>query len=108
MKLPPFTSACKPVNTAGVNDAITNLIKNIETIRTGIVGEDSFLATSGQFIRDAQSTVNGAQMASDINIGGKSFDITLGNAAGDIANIIAALVQQMRKWILRKLKFLDE
>ena len=102
-ELPSFTSACKPVNTAGVNDAITNLIKNIESLRTGIVGEDSFLATSGQFIRDAQSTVNGAQIASDINIGGESFDITLGNAAGDIANIIAALVQQMRKWILRKI-----
>ena len=42
-KLPPFPSPCKPVNTAGVNDAIDNLIKEVEDLKTGIVGEDSLV-----------------------------------------------------------------
>ena len=101
-KLPTFPSACKPVNTQGVNDSINNLIQQIEGLKTGLTGSDSFLATSGKFISDAQNTINGAQIASDINIGGESYDITLGNAAGDIAQIIAALIQQMRRFVLRK------
>jgi len=101
-KLPTFTSACKPVNTQGINDSINNLVQQIEGLKTGLTGEDSFLATSGKFISDAQNTINGAQLASGINIGGESYDITLGNAAGDIAQIIAALIQEMRKFVLRK------
>ncbi len=101
-KLPTMPSACKKVNTAGVNDSINNLISEIEALRTGIVGKDSFLATSQNFMKDAQNTINGAQIASGINIGDNSFDITLGTAAGDIANIIAALIQEMRKFVLRK------
>ena len=102
-KLPTFTSACKPINTQGVNDSINNFIKEVENLKTGLTGSDSFLATSGNFISDAQNTINGAQIASGINIGEESFDISLGNAAGDIANIIAALVQQMRRFVLRKI-----
>lgn len=101
-KLPTLPSACKPVNTEGVNDAINNLIQQIEGLKTGLTGDDSFLATSGKFISDAQNTINGAQLASGINIGGESYDITLGNASEDIAKIIAALIQEMRKFVLRK------
>ena len=32
-KLPSFPSPCKPVNTAGVNDAIDNLIKEVESLK---------------------------------------------------------------------------
>ena len=32
--------------------------------------------------------------------------ITLGNAAGDISRVISSLVQQVRKWVLRKLESL--
>ena len=33
----------------------------------------------------------------------ESFDITIGNAAGDIATIMAAIIQEVRKWVLRKI-----
>ena len=39
---PTMPKACAPVNTAGVNDAIDRLIKQIEELRTGLLGEDSF------------------------------------------------------------------
>ena len=99
-KLPAFPSPCKPVNTAGVNDAIDNLIKEVEDLKTGIVGEDSFLATSQQFTKDAQNVINGASF--NVGIGTNSYEISLGNAAGDIGNIIASLIQQVRKFVLRK------
>ena len=99
-KLPAFPSPCKPVNTAGVNDAIDNLIKEVESLKTGITGEDSFLSTSQQFTRDAQNVINGASF--NVGIGTNSYEISLGNAAGDIGNIIASLIQQVRKFVLRK------
>jgi len=100
-KLPAFPSPCKPVNTAGVNDAIDNLIKEVEDLKTGIVGEDSFLATSQKFTKDAQNVINGASF--NVGIGTNSYEISLGNAAGDIGNIIASLIQQVRKFVLRKI-----
>ena len=100
-KLPPFPSPCKPVNTAGVNDAIDNLIKEVESLRTGIIGEDSFLATSGEFIKDAQNTINGASF--NVGIGTNSYEISLGNAAGDIGNIVASLIQKVRQFVLRRI-----
>tara|TARA_Y100000004_G_C8954786_1_gene430249 strand:- start:884 stop:4483 length:3600 start_codon:yes stop_codon:yes gene_type:complete len=99
-KLPSFTSPCKPVNTEGVNDAIENLIKEIEDLKTGITGKDSFLYTSQQFTKDAQSAIKGASF--NVGIGNTSYEITLANAAGDISKIIASLVQEVRKWVLRK------
>ena len=99
-KLPSFPSPCKPVNTAGVNDAIDNLIKEVEDLKTGITGEDSFLATSQQFTKDAQNVINGASF--NVGIGTNSYEISLGNAAGDIGNIIASLIQQVRKFVLEK------
>ena len=100
-KLPSFPSPCKPVNTAGVNDAIDNLIKEVEDLKTGITGEDSFLATSQKFTRDARNVINGASF--NVGIGTNSYEISLGNAAGDIGNIIASLIQQVRKFVLRKI-----
>ena len=100
-KLPAFKSACKPVNTAGVNDAIDNLINDVQDLKTGITGEDSFLATSGEFIKDAQNTINGASF--NVGIGTNSYNISLANAAGDIGNIISSLIQKVRQFVLRKI-----
>jgi hypothetical protein len=101
-KLPPMPNACAPVNTAGVNDAIDNLISQVEELRTGLLGDDSFLQTSQNFINDV-STFN---VASGINIGGEEYEIAIGTAAQDIAQIIAALMQEMRKWVIRKVSSL--
>ena len=99
-KLPAFTSACKKINTSGVNDAVDGLIRDVESLRTGIVGEDSFLATSQQFLSDTQNAINGASVGVDLF--GNSFNISLANASSDIANIISSLIQQTRRFILRK------
>ena len=105
-KLPKIKSACDTVNVDGVNDAITNMIQDIESIRTELLGEDSFFATSQNFLSDAQTfvtdTIPNTALGS-VDIEGKSYDISIGNAAADIARIMAALVQKVRKWILRKL-----
>jgi hypothetical protein len=104
-KLPQFPkpASCEKVNVAGVNDAIERLIKEVEAIKTGITGDDSFLVTAQQFGKDARNSINNAKIASGIGIGDQEFDISLANAAGDIARIIAAMMQEVRKWVLRKI-----
>ena len=97
-KLPTMPNACTPVNTAGVNDALDRLIKDIEELRTGLLGEDSFLQTSQNFLNDVQNF----NVASGIQIGGEEYEISIGNAAQDISQIIAALMQEFRKWVIRK------
>ena len=42
-KLPAFPSPCKPVNTAGVNDAIDNLIKEVESLKLVLLEKIVFL-----------------------------------------------------------------
>ena len=101
-KTPTMPKACERVNTAGVNDAIDRLIQQVEEIRTGLLGEDSFLQTSQDFINDVQNV----NIASGIGIGGEEYDISLATAAQDIAQIIAALMQEMRKWVIRKVSSL--
>ena len=103
--LPKFPKpvSCEKVNVAGVNDAIERLIKEVEAIKTGITGDDSFLVTAQQFGKDARNSINNAKIASGIGIGDQEFDISLANAAGDISRIIAALMQEVRKWVLRKI-----
>ena len=104
-KLPKVKSACDTVNVDGVNDAIEGLIQEVEAIKTGLLGDDSFLVTSQNFLSDAQNFVSNTIPNASLNVGiaGDSYDISIGNAAGDIARIMAALVQKVRKWILRKL-----
>lgn len=97
-KTPTMPKACAPVNTAGINDAIDRLIQQVEELRTGLLGEDSFLQTSQDFISDVQNF----NVASGIGIGGEEYDISIATAAQDISQIIAALMQEMRKWVLRK------
>ena len=97
-KTPTMPTACEKVNVAGVNDAIDRLIQTVEELRTGLLGEDSFLQTSQNFINDVQT----AQVASGIGIGGNEYSISINTAAQDIAQIIAAMMQEMRKWVIRK------
>ena len=119
-KLPKIKSACDTVNVDGVNHAIDGLIQEVESIKTGLLGDDSFLATTQDFISDAQDFVSGIPSASLLNVGIgtnslsvgtgaateaagiESYNISIGNAAADIGRIMAALVQKVRKWILRK------
>jgi hypothetical protein len=97
-KTPTMPKACEKVNTAGINDAIDRLIQQVEELRTGLLGEDSFLQTSQDFINDAKNV----NIASGIGIGGSEYEISLSSASQDIAQIIAALMQEMRKWVIRK------
>ena len=53
---PPIKTACKPVNTEAINSSIQNLINDVNDIRTGLLGKDSFLNTSQKFFKDAQSS----------------------------------------------------
>ena len=101
-KMPTMPKACERVNTAGVNDAIDRLIQQVEELRTGLLGEDSFLQTSQDFVNDVQNF----NVASGIGIGGEEYDISIATAAQDISQIIAALMQEMRKWVIRKVSSL--
>ena len=103
--LPKFSKprSCEPINTGGVNDALEKLIREVEAIKTGITGDDSFLVTAQQFTKDARAGISTFNLASGIGIGGDEYEITLGNAASDISKIIAAMMQEVRKWVLRKI-----
>ena len=76
-------TACKKVNLEGVNSEIENAIKEVEKIRTGLLGKDSFLATSKKFI--------------DQEVLG-----TVSKASAKIAEWTAWLVQEIRKYVIRK------
>ena len=75
-------SACKKINTDAINSELENLIKDIQSLKIGIGGEDSFLVTSQNFINDVQGRIS--------------------QAAGSIANWTAWLVQEIRRYVLRK------
>ena len=85
-KTPTMPKACERVNTAGVNDAIDRLIQQVEELRTGLLGEDSFLQTSQDFINDVQNfnIISGISTSgSGLNIGGEEYDISIATAAPD-------------------------
>ena len=104
-KLPKVKSACDTANLAGVNDAILEMIKDIEELKTELLGEDSILGQANEFLGNAQDKVDsvGRFSIGSVDVGGESYDITIGNAAGDISTVIAAIVQEVRKWVLRKI-----
>ena len=104
-KLPKVKSACDTANLAGVNDAILEMIKDVQELKDDLLGEDSFLGQANEFLGDAQDKVDSAGRFSlgSVDVGGESYDITIGNAAGDISKIIAAIIQEVRKWVLRKI-----
>ena len=75
-------TACRPVNTDAINSELTNFVKGIEGLRAGLTGKDSFLATSQNFINDVQAEVD--------------------KIAKKISGWITWLIQEIRKFILRK------
>ena len=81
------------------------MIKDIEELRTDLLGEDSFLGQTNEFLGNAQDKVDsvGRFSLGSVDVGDESYDITIGNAAGDISTIIAAIIQEVRKWVLRKI-----
>ena len=104
-RLPKIKSACDTANLAGVNDAILNMIKDVEELRNELLGEDSFLGQANEALGNAQDSVDsvGRFSLGSVDVGGESYDITIGNAAGDISTIIAAIIQEIRKWVLREI-----
>lgn len=75
-------NGCKKVNTEAINKEIAKLIKDVQKLKSDLTGKDSFLQTSQNFINDVQSAVN--------------------SASSNIANWTAIAVQEIRKYINRK------
>ena len=76
-------SPCIPVDTAAINKELEGLIKFVEELRTGVLGEDSFLQTSQEFLGKVQSKVNEVSQA--------------------IANSITWLINEIRGLVIRKI-----
>ena len=51
------------------------MIKDVEDLRTGLLGDDSFLATSQNFLNDAQDKVDsvGRFSFASVDVGGRKF-----------------------------------
>ena len=76
-------SKCRKVDTDAVNQELTKLIKDIQDLKTGLVGKDSFLQTSQNFLNDVQTKIS--------------------NASAKIAGFISWLVQEVRRFVMRKI-----
>ena len=79
-------TACKKINTDAINSEITNLIKDLESLKTELTGEDSFLQTSQNFFNDAQTEVSEL----------------VAKASKKIARWVSWLVQEIRRFVMRK------
>lgn len=75
-------SPCIPVDTAAINKELEGLIKFVEDLKTGVLGEDNFLQTSQEFLNQVQSKVSQVSQA--------------------IANSITWLIDEIRKFIMRQ------
>ena len=75
-------SKCRKVNTEAINSELTKLIKDIEKLKENLTGKDSFLQTSQNFLNDVQSYIS--------------------KASAKIANWISWAIQEMRRWVMRK------
>lgn len=51
-------SPCIPVDTAAINKELEGLIKFVEDLKTEVLGQDSFLQTSQDFLNQVQARVN--------------------------------------------------
>jgi hypothetical protein len=72
---------CEPSSMAGVPSAISGLLKDVQNLRNGLLGNDSFLVTSQEFVNEVQSKVDGV--------------------ASIISGAVAWLIQEIKKQILR-------
>lgn len=75
-------SPCIPVDTAAINKELEGLIKFVSDLRTGLLGEDSFLSTSQEFLNDVQNKVNSVSQV--------------------ISKAISWLIQEIRKYVMRR------
>ena len=75
-------SPCVPVDTAAINKELEGLIKFVEDLKTGVLGEDSFLQTSQEFLGQVQSKINEVSQI--------------------IANSITWLIDEIRKFVMRQ------
>lgn len=55
---------CEPASLAGLPSSMSGLLKDVQNLRTGLLGNDSFLVTSQDFINKSQEKVS--QVASEI------------------------------------------
>lgn len=76
-------SKCRKINTDGINNEITKLIKSVQDLKTGLIGEDSFLQTSQDFINEVQSKINAT--------------------SAKVAQWMSTIIQKIREFVLRKI-----
>jgi hypothetical protein len=73
---------CVKVDTAAINKDIENLLKEIENIRTELLGDDSFLRTSQDFLGQIGPTVS--------------------DTSDKIARYVSKFIGEIRAWVMRK------
>ena len=73
---------CIKVDTAAINKDIENLLKEIENIRTELLGDDSFLRTSQEFLGQIGPTVS--------------------ETSDKIAKYISQAIGEVRAWVMRE------
>jgi gas vesicle protein len=77
---------CVKVDTAAINKDIENLLKEIENIRTELLGDDSFIRTSQDFLSQISTTVS--------------------ETSEKIARHISKVIREMSAWVMRKVNTL--
>jgi hypothetical protein len=76
-------SKCRKVNTEAINSELTKLIKDIQKLKGNLVGKDSFLQTSQNFLTNVQAKIS--------------------EASSKIANWVSWLIQEIRRFVMRKI-----
>ena len=73
---------CVKVDTAAINKDIEKLLKDVEDIRTGLLGDDSFIRTSQDFLGSIGPTVS--------------------DTSDKIARYVSKFIGEIRAWVMRK------
>jgi len=76
-------SKCRKVNTEAINSELTKLIKDIQKLKGNLVGKDSFLQTSQNFLTNVQAKIS--------------------EVSSKIANWVSWLIQEIRRFVMRKI-----
>jgi len=87
LSIPPIElkSPCEPSSMAGMPSMMSDMMGSIQDLRTGLLGDDSFLVTSGEFVNEVQGKVDGM--------------------ASMMAGAMSWLVQEIKRQIMRKVNF---
>jgi len=85
LSIPPIQlkTPCEPSSMAGMPTAMSNLLRDVQDLRTGLLGDDSFLVTSQQFVDEVQAKVD--------------------STASIVAGAISWLIQEIKKQIMRQI-----